>query len=134
MNYTEIYELDPGHFFSATGLAWQVCLKTTGVELELLTNNDILMMIEKGIRGGICRAIYSYAKANNDYLKNYNKSIEFPYLMYLDANNLCRLAMFQKFTVNGFRWKKMYLNLMKILKKNYDEDSNKGYILEVDVE
>ena len=114
MNYTEIYELDPGHFLSATGLAWQVCLKTTGVELELLTNNDILMMIKKGIRGGICHAIYSYAKANNDYLKNCNKSIEFPYLMYLDANNLCRLAMFQKLPVNGFRWKKMYLNLMKI--------------------
>ena len=84
----EIYELDPAHFFSAPGLAWQACLKKTGVKLELLTNNDMLMMVEKGIRGGICHAIHRYAKANNKYMKNYNKNIESSYLMYLDANNL----------------------------------------------
>ena len=66
--------------------------KNTGVELGLLTNNDMLMIIEKGTRGGICHAIYiyiyRYAKANNKYMKNYNKNIELSYLMYLDANNL----------------------------------------------
>ena len=94
----------------------------------------MLMMVEKGIRGGTCNAIYRYAKANNKYMKNYNKIIELWYLMYLDANNFYGWAMFQKLPVNGFKWKKMYLNLMMSSKKNYDEDSNKGYILEVDVE
>ena len=62
--------------------------KKTGVKLELLTNNDILMMVEKGIRGGICHAIHKYAKANNKYVKNYNRNTESSYLMYLYANNL----------------------------------------------
>ena len=61
----EIYELDPAHFLSAPGLAWQACLKKTGVRLKLLTDIDMLLMVEKGIRGGICHAIHRYAKANN---------------------------------------------------------------------
>ena len=69
------YKLDPAHFLSAPGLACQACLKITGVKLELLTDNDTLMMIEKGIRGGMCHAIYRYAKVNNKYMKNYDKTI-----------------------------------------------------------
>ena len=53
-----------------------------------IINNDILMMAEKGNRGGICHAIHRYAKANSKYMKNYNKNIESSYLMYLDVNNL----------------------------------------------
>ena len=67
------YEPDPAHFMSAPGLAWQACLKKTEVKLELLTYVNMLLMVEKGIRGGICHAIYRYAKANNKYMKNYNK-------------------------------------------------------------
>ena len=74
--YIEIYELEPAHFLSAPGLAWRVCLKKTGVKLELLTNNDKLLVVEKGIRGGICHAIHRYAKANNKYIKNYVKNKE----------------------------------------------------------
>ena len=85
----EIYQLDPAHFLSAPGLAWLVCLKKTGVELELLTDNDMLMMYENGIRGGMCNAVYRYAKANNKYMKNFDKNIPSSYLEYLDANNLC---------------------------------------------
>ena len=70
----DTYKLDPAHFLSAPGLAWQACLKKTGVKLELLTDNDMLMMVEKGIRGGMCHAIYRYAKANNKYMKNYKKT------------------------------------------------------------
>ena len=77
----------------------------------------MLMMVEKGIRGGTCNAIYRYAKANNKYMKNYNKIIELWYPMYLDANNFYGWAMFQKLPVNGFKWKKMYLNLMMSSKK-----------------
>ena len=100
----DIYELDPAHFLSAPGLAWQACLKRTEVKLELLTNNDMLMMVEEEIRGGIWHAIYRYAKANNKDMKNYNKNIESPYLEYLDANNLYGWAMSQKLPVDGFKW------------------------------
>ena len=62
---TGIYGLDPAHFLSAPGLAWQACLKKTGVELELLTDIDMLLMVEEGTRGGICHTIHRYAKANN---------------------------------------------------------------------
>ena len=64
----EIHELDVANFLSAPGLVRQACLKKTEVELELLTDNDILMVVQKGITGGICHAKYSYAKANNRYM------------------------------------------------------------------
>ena len=82
------YELDPAHFVSLPGLAWQACLKKTDVELELLTDYDMLLMIEEGIRGGICHAVHRYAKANNIYMKDYDSSKESSYIQYLDANNL----------------------------------------------
>ena len=99
----EIYELDPAHFLSAPGLAWQACLKKTEVELELLTKIDMLLMVQKGIRGGICHAIHRYAKANNKYMKNYDKDMESSYLKCLDANNLHGWAMSQKLPANGFK-------------------------------
>ena len=95
------YKLDPAHFLSAPGLAWQACLKKTGVKLELLIDNDMLLMIEKGIRGGMCHAIYRYAKANNKYMKNYDKNIESSYLEYMDANKLYEWAISQKLPVDG---------------------------------
>ena len=88
---------------SAPGLAWQACLKKTGVKLELVTDIDTLLMVEEGIRGGICQALHRYAKANNKYMNNYDKSIKSLYLMYLDANNLYGCAMSQKLLVNGFK-------------------------------
>ena len=86
--FIEIYELDPSFFLSAPGLVWQACLKNIGVKLELLTDIDMLLMVEIRIGGGICRAIYRYAKANKKYMKNYDKNTTSSYLMYLDANNL----------------------------------------------
>ena len=80
----EIYELDPAHFLSAP---WQACLKKAGVKLELLTDIDMSLIVEKGIRSGICQVIHKYAKANNKDLKNFDKNTESSYLMYLDANN-----------------------------------------------
>ena len=93
----------------------------------------MLIMVEKGIRGGICHAINRYAKANNKYIKNYDKNRESTYIQYLDANNLYGWAMSQKFTVDGFKWKKKILKFNEDFIKNYNEDSDKGYILEVDV-
>ena len=75
----EIYKLDPAHFLSAPQLAWQACFKKTEVKLGLLTDNNMLMMIKKGIRGGIVHGIHKYAKANNKYKKNYDKSVESSY-------------------------------------------------------
>ena len=66
------YELDPAHFLSLPGLAWEACLNKTNIELELLTGYDMLLMVEEGIRGGICHSIHRNAKANNKYMKNYN--------------------------------------------------------------
>ena len=126
------YELDPAHFLSLPGLAWQAYLKKTGVELELLTDYDMLLMVEEGIRGGTCHSIHRYAKAKNKYLKNYNNNEESSYIQYLDGNNLYGWAMSKKLPVNGFKW----LDSDKINEKfikNYNEDNNKGYILEVDV-
>ena len=100
----EIYELDPVRFLSAPGLAWQACLKKTKVELELLTNIDMLLMVEKGTRGRICQAIYRDAKANNKHMRNYNKDVISSYLMYLNVNNLYGWAMSQKLPVYGFKW------------------------------
>ena len=127
----EIYEHDPAHVFSAPGLAWQACLKKAGVRLKLLTDIDMLLIVEKGI---ICHAIHRYAKANNKYTKNYDKSIESSYLMYLDANNLYGWAMSQRLLVNGFEWMEHLSEFDERFIKNYNENNDKGYILEVDVE
>ena len=129
----KVYELDPAHFLSLPGLAWQACLKKTNIELELLTDYDMLLMVEEGIRGGICHSIQRYAKANNKYMKNYDESKESSYIQYLDANNLYGWAMSQKLPVNDFKWLEDTSEINEEFIKNYDENNDKGYILEVDV-
>ena len=99
----EIYELDPIYFVSAPGLAWQACLKKTGVKLELITDYDMILMIEKGIRGGICQATHRYAKENNKYMKNYDKNIESLYLIYLDAKKFVWMGNVSKISCKWFR-------------------------------
>ena len=129
----KVYELDTAHFLSLPGLAWQACLKKTNVKLELLTDYDMLLMVEEGIRGGICHSIHRYAKANNKYMKNYDENEKSSYIQYLDANNLCRWAISQKLPVNGFKWLEDTSEINEEFIKNYDENNDKGYILEVDV-
>ena len=94
----------------------------------------MLLMVEKGTRGGICQAIHRYAKANNKYMKNYNKDIISSYLMYLDANNLYGWAMSQKLPVNGFKWVKILSRFNVRFIKNYNENSDIGYFPEVDID
>ena len=95
----------------------------------------MLLMVEEGIRGGICHSVHRYAKANNNYMKNYNNNEESSYIQCLDAKNLYGSAMSKKLRVNGFKW----LDSDKINKinedftKNYNQNDNKGYILEMDV-
>ena len=90
----------------------------------------MLLMAEKGIRGGICRAIHRYAKRNNKYMKNYIIS---SYLMHFYASNLYGRAMSQKLPVNGFKCVKKLSKFNKRFIKDSDENSDKGYFLEVDV-
>ena len=79
----EIYGFDPSYFYSAPGIAWRACLKNTS-KIRII---DMLLMIKKGIRGGMCQSTHRYAKANKKYMKNYDKKFESSYLTYLDANN-----------------------------------------------
>ena len=101
----KIYGLDPVYYFTAPGLAWDACLKMTNINLELLSDPDMLLMFEKGIRGGISIISNRYGEANNKYMgKSFNKNKLNKYLMYLDANNLYGSAMSEKLPTHGFKW------------------------------
>ena len=118
------YKLDPARFYTAPGLAWQALLKTAAeycehekkrkdcelcpgeFRLELLTGIDMLLMVEKGIRGGITQAAKRYAKANNKYMKDlYNPDELNMYLQYVDASSLYRRTMINNLRTHGFKWK-----------------------------
>ena len=98
------YGLDPVYYYTAPGLAWDAMLKMTKINLELLSDVDKLLMIEKGIRGGISIISNRYGKANNKYMKDFNKKEASKYLMYVDANNLYGAAMSEKLPVHSFKW------------------------------
>ena len=97
----------------------------------------MLLMVEEGIRGGICHSIHRYSKANNKYMKNYNNNEESSYIQYLDANNFYGWAMSKKLPVNGFKWIDNNETVGPVINedfiKNYDENNNKDYIFEVNV-
>ena len=116
----KVYEFDLAHFLSAPGLAWQTCSNKTGVKLENLPDVDMLLMVEKEIRGGICNAMLTYAKAKNKYMKDYNKDEEESFLQYDDANNIYGFAMIQPLPVDGFKFIK---NVSKV-----DEDFKKALV------
>ena len=133
------YKLDPAHYYTSPGLAWDACLKTTGQHLELLSDYDMLMMFERGIRGGITHISKRYAEANNKYMKNYNHSKDSKFIQYLDANNLYGWAMSQNLPTHGFKWMKNITieKVDEILEKANHCMSNfgrKGFIFEVDLE
>ena len=127
------YGLDPLYYFTAPGLAWDACLKITDIDLELLSDVNMLLMFEKGIRGGISIISNRYGEANNKYMgKGFNKNKPSKYLMYLDANNLYGCAMSEKLPTHGFKW----LTGGEI-EKNYENQHNLNKmpcILEVDLE
>ena len=129
----DYYGLDPCHYFSSPGLCWDAMLKMTGIELELISDIDMDLFIEKGMIGGISYIAKRNSKPNNKYMENYDSSKERVFIMYLDANDLHGWAMTQYLPYGEFKWlsKKEIdgfdLNLVK-------ENSSVGYILEVDLE
>ena len=123
------YGLDPAHFYTAPGLAWKACLKKTGIRLDLLLDPDMLLMVERGIRGGITQSVHRWAQANNPYMDSeYDSSKPTRYLQYLDANNLYGWAMSQPLPTGGFKWVDIHLDEIVELVNC----SNRGYLLEVD--
>ena len=129
----EYYKLDPCHYFTSPGLSWDAMLKMTDIKLELMTDIDMFQFIEKGLRGGISYIANRYGKANNKYMKEYDEKAPSKYIMYLDANNLYGWAMSQYLPTGGFKWMTQK-QIDKINLANYKEDSDKGIILEVDLE
>ena len=127
------YKLDPCHYFTSPGLSWDAMLKMTNIKLELMTDIDMFQFIEKGLRGGISYIANRYGKANNKYMKKYDEKAPSKYIMYLDANNLYGWAMSQYLPTSGFRWMTQK-QIDKIDLTKYKEDSDKGIILEVDLE
>ena len=124
------YKLDPAHFYTSPGLAWKACLKCTGIKLELLTDPDMLLMFEQGIRGGITQAVRKYALANNKYMGDkFNPNEDTTYFQYPDANNLYGWPMSQPLPTGGFKWVDVNPNEISELATRTD----KGYVLEVDV-
>ena len=94
----------------------------------------MLLMGENGIRDGMCQTIHRYAKANNKYMKNYNKNIEPSHLMHLGTNNLYGWAMSQKLPVNGLQWVEDESQLKEDFITNYDDNNDVGYFLEIDIQ
>ena len=91
-------------------------------------------MVEEGIRGEMCHAVHRYAKTDNKYMKNYDEKEESSFLQYLDANNLYGWAMEQNLPVGGFEWIRDVSRIDEDFIKNYDENSDIGYFLKVDIE
>ena len=120
------YKLDPLHYITSPGLAWDAMLKMTGINLELITDIDMQLFIEKGLRGGISYIAHRHAEANNKYMKNFDLDKLISYIMYLDANNLYGWAMSQPLPYRNFRW----VESNNVIPKR----KGIGHIYEVDLE
>lgn len=136
-NCIRIYGLDPSHYYTLPGYSWDCMLKHTQVEIELLTDIDKLLFVERGMRGGICQCSHRHITANNKYLKNYDPAKESNYLLYLDVNNLYGWAMSQHLPISHFAWcEDINLNdVDKVAEKimTTSDTADTGYFLEVDL-
>ncbi|XP_035233732.1 LOW QUALITY PROTEIN: uncharacterized protein LOC118205552 [Stegodyphus dumicola] len=129
----QFYEIDCAHVMTSPGLSWQACLKMIEQPLELLTDVDMHLFIEQGIRGGISVITKRWAQANNHYMPNYDSTNPESYIMYLDANNLYGWAMSQALPYGEFEW----ISAEAVTPEwilSISENSTEGYILEVDLE
>ena len=133
------YKLDPAHYYTSPGLAWDACLKETDQQLELLCDYDMLMMFERGIRGGMTHIAKRYSEANNKYMKNFDPNKPSKFIQYLDANNLYGWAMSQSLPTNGFKWmnnltKEKVMDILEKTNSSMNDMGKTGYIFEIDLE
>ena len=129
----DYYRLDPCHYFSSPGLSWGAMLKMTKIELDLISNTDMHLFIEKGMRGGISYIAKRHSKANSKYMECYDSSKKTKYIAYQDANCLYGWVTGQPLPYGRFEW----LNQKEISDfclNSISENSSIGYILEVDLE
>ena len=126
------YKLDPAHYYTSPSLSWDALLKYTGINLELLTDVNKHLFVERGLRGGISMESRRYCKANNRHLSDYNPQEETSYIMYYNANNLYGWAMSQPLPVGKFEWCLAFPTLHQI--RRWRSNRKIGYILEVDLD
>ena len=127
------YKLDPAWYYTSPGLSWDALLKKTEIKLDLLSDINMILFVEAGIRGGVSMISNRYGKANNKYVENYNSNEESKFITYLDANNLYGWGMSQKLPYKNFRW----LDEAKLAKFDptlINTEDDTGYILQVDLE
>lgn len=126
------YKLDPAHYYTVPGLSWDAMLKYTTVELELLTDLDMLHFFKKGIRGGVSTCISRKSIANNPFVENYDANKPTSFIMYLDATNLYGWAMRQYLPKSNFTWMTAdEISTLDVL--GIPDTSDTGYVLEVDL-
>ena len=130
------YALYPCHYFSSPRLSWDAMLKMTGIELEIISDIDQYLIIEKGLRGGISYIAKRHSKANNKYCPDYDKYKPPTFISYLDMNNLYGWAMNEYLPYGGFEWLENIdkFDVVSISEYNSIEKSSIGYFLEVDPE
>ena len=123
------YKLDPAHYLTLPGYSWDCLLKCTNIRLEQITETNMYLFIEKGLRGGISMVSHRYAQANNRYMQNYDPEQPTSFLQYLDANNLYGWAMSQPMPTGGFQWVNYTDQILET-----PADADHGFILEVDLD
>ena len=162
-NYRQVimknYGLDPTHFYTAPSLSWSAGLKFTKVKLEIPQDIDMHLFVDQGLRGGISMVCNSFARANNLLMKEFDSSIQQSFIKFIDANNLYGWAMSQFLPTGNFKWvtriecntpqithgtegttltkQEEYIKSMRDWEQeimNIDDESNTGYMLEVDVD
>jgi len=129
LNY---YGLDPTHYLTLPSFAWDAMLKQTKIDLELISDMDMYLMVERGIRGGMTQVSNKHVKANNKYMETYDPTKPSTYIQYLDANNLYGQAMSLPLPYGGFEWSEEMKTVKEI--EGYNEEAEEGYILEVDLD
>ena len=129
----QYYKLYTCLYFTSPRLAFDAMLKMTKIELELMTDVDMFQFIKKGLRGGDRYIANRRGRANNKYVKEYNKKAPSKNIMYLDANNLYGWAMSQHLMTGGFKWL-TDKEIDKVDMAKYKDESSTGLILEVDLE
>lgn len=129
----KIYGLDPNHYYTSPGLSWDAMLKFTKVDLELISDLEMIGFLKKGIRGGMSQCSNRHAIANNKYMESFDPKKAISFLLYLDANNLYGWAMSQKLPYGSFQWL-TNSEIEKINIKALKTDSSYGYIFEVDID